>query len=308
MSDPIALLDGGLGQELYRRADQPAHPMWSGKVLQDQPELVETVQREFIDAGARILTVNTYALTPTRLARDGDRGWFEGLQTRALEIAQAARASASVPSNAVEIAGCLPPLTGSYVPDTRSFQTLKAEYRDIVAIEAPQVDLFLIETMSAITEAQAATEAALEAGKPVLLAWTLSDEDLGQLRSGESITEALAAITDYPLAGLLFNCSRPEVITAGLASLGDLALPFGGYANGFTSVDPLKPGGTVDALQTRQELDEARYADHVMDWVNRGARIVGGCCEVSPAHIARIDQRLADAGHQRTHYTGLSSG
>jgi S-methylmethionine-dependent homocysteine/selenocysteine methylase len=301
MTGHIALLDGGLGQELYRRAGQPAHPMWSGKVMQDQPELVETVQREFIDAGARILTVNAYALTPTRLARDGQRAWFEDLQTRALALAHAARRSAEADTNAVQIAGCLPPLTGSYVPDTRPFETLKAEYREIVAIQSAGVDLFLIETMSAIAEAQAATEAALEAGKPVLLAWTLSDDALGQLRSGESIAEAIASVADYDLAGLMFNCSRPEVMSAGLSSLGDLTIPYGGYANGFTSVEPLKPGGTVDALQARQELDEARYAEHVMDWINQGAQIVGGCCEVSPAHIARVDQRLANAGYARTH-------
>ena len=55
----ICLFDGGLGQELYRRSGSAADPLWSVKVMQDQPELVEAVNRDFIEAGAEVLTLNT---------------------------------------------------------------------------------------------------------------------------------------------------------------------------------------------------------------------------------------------------------
>ncbi len=61
----ICLIDGGLGQEIYRRSGRAADPLWSVKVMQDQPELVEAVHRDFIEAGAQILTLNTYASTST---------------------------------------------------------------------------------------------------------------------------------------------------------------------------------------------------------------------------------------------------
>lgn len=194
-------------------------------------------------------------------------------------------------------AGCLPPLTGSYTPDERSFKDLKQEYEQIAAIQAPFVDLFLIETLSSIKEALAAIEATRESGKSVCLSWTLSDEFPNQLRSGESIEEALKAISNYFLDALLFNCSFPETISQGLMALKHLDIPYGGYANGFTTVTPLKPGGTVESLAARKDLDEANYADYAMHWIKNGASVVGGCCEVGPSYIDHLRKQLHQEGY-----------
>ena len=56
-------------------------------------------------------------------------------------------------------------------------------------------------------------------------------------------------------------------------------------------------GNTVSDLTTRTDLTPEKYADHVMAWVEQGATIVGGCCEVGPAHIAEMAKRLKGAGH-----------
>ena len=293
----ITLIDGGLGQEIYRKAGQPAHPMWSAKVMMDDPEVVKEVHREFMQAGAQVLTINTYTCTPTRLDRDGEKEWFEDLQIKAYDIAAKARDSLGLSAGDVQIAACLPPLIGSYTADPRSFGELKEEYRQIVDIQASRSDLFIIETISVIREAQAATEAALESGKPVLLSLTLSDEDPEKLRSGESIQDALKALKDYNLQGLLFNCSFPETIAQGLNHLKDQPYPYGGYANGFTSVEPLKPGGTVDALAARKDLNADKYAELVLQWIAQGATIVGGCCEVGPSYIAELRDRIQAKGY-----------
>ena len=74
--------------------------------------------------------------------------------------------------------------------------------------------------------------------------------------------------------------------------------PFGGHANAFTPIpEGFKLGTTVDMLGKRRDLDPPAYADHVMSWVDHGASIVGGCCEVGPAHIAQMAERLHAAGH-----------
>jgi S-methylmethionine-dependent homocysteine/selenocysteine methylase len=293
----IVLLDGGLGQEIFKRAGKSAHPMWSAKVMMEQPAIVEEVHQDFIKAGARVITLNSYTCTPTRLQRDGKVEWFEKLQLQAAAIANRARdASGSIAAD-VRIAGCLPPLVGSYTTADRSFAEFKQEYEQIVAIQAPHVDLFLIETISNTKEARAATEAALESGKPVLLSFTLSDSAPDQLRSGQSIEEALKVISGYPLAALLFNCSFPETISEGLKVIDHLQIPYGGYANGFTSVEPLKPGGTVDALSARKDLNEQKYGAHAMHWIANGASIVGGCCEVGPSYIAYLRRLLEEAGY-----------
>ena len=294
----IDLLDGGTGQEVYKRSGKPAHPLWCAKVMMDQPHIVKEVHRDFIKAGARIITINSYTSTPTRLRRDGEIDWFEKLQLQATEIAIETRDELGSIAQDVQIAGCLPPLTGSYTTDERSFMQLKEEYEQIISIQAPIVDLFLIETISSIKEAKAAAEAALESGKTVYLSFTLSDRLPKQLRSGESIDEALTTLSHYCLDAIMFNCSFPETISEGLKALKHLDIPYGGYANGFTTVDPLKPGGTVDKLSVRKDLDEEKYADCAIGWIKNGASIVGGCCEVGPSHIAYLRKRIEEEGYR----------
>ncbi|MEK6481075.1 homocysteine S-methyltransferase family protein [Catalinimonas sp. 4WD22] len=294
----IVLLDGGLGQEIFKKAGQPAHPLWSARVMMDNPEIVKKVHQDFITAGSQVITVNSYTCTPTRLQRDGEIQWFEKLQKLALRMAWEARDELGDLAEDVQIAGCLPPLIGSYTTDERSFQQLKDEYRQISAIQSPEVNLFIVETISNTKEAKAATEAVLESGKPVLLSFTLSDKNPDTLRSGETIQEALEAISDYPLGGILFNCSFPETIAEGIKAVQHLEIPYGGYANGFTSVEALKPGGTVNVLSTREDLDEKKYAQYVMDWIKKGASIVGGCCEVGPTYIQFLKDELLKEGYQ----------
>lgn len=296
----IVLIDGGIGQQIFRKAGKPAHPLWSTKVMIDEPSIVKEVHQEFIKAGARIITTNSYTCTPTRLERDGEKEWFEDLQIKSFEIAESARSSLGFTAKEVQIAACIPPLIGSYTSDPRSFQELKDEYRQIVNIQATRADLFIIETISVIREAQAAVEATLEANKPILLSFTLSDEEPDKLRSGETINEALMALKDYNLHGLLFNCSFPETITEGLKDLKKQPLPYGGYANGFTTVEPLKPGDTVGQLTARKDLDPKKYANQVINWIVEGASIVGGCCEVGPTHIAELRDQLIEKGYRLT--------
>jgi len=296
----ITLLDGGVGQEVYKRAGKPDSPMWSAQMTLERPGLVKAVHRDFIRAGSRVITINTYSCTPSRLRRDGEIEWFEPLQRQAYEIAALARAELASEAPDVQIAACLPPLIGSYTTDDRSFSALKAEYDAIVALQAARADLFLIETIADLKEARAAVEAALPSGKPVLLSFTVSDDAAGKLRGGEPVEEAARLVSAYALGGLLFNCSSPETITEALEAMGNPGIPYGGYANAFTSVAPLRPGGLVNRLSARCNLEEEQYTEFAMRWVENGATIVGGCCEVGPSYIQAVCGALKRNGYSIT--------
>lgn len=292
----IVLLDGGMGQELRRRSSYPASPLWSSQVMLDEPHLVTAAHRDFIDAGARVITVNTYSATPQRLARDSDPGLFESLHAAALS---AARTACDESGKDVLMAGCLPPLVASYRPDVAPDDaTCLRDYRRMVETQAAGVDLFICETMSLAREAHAATVAAAESKLPVWTAFTVDDGDGTRLRSGESLAEAARDVVDAGAERVLVNCAMPEAVTTAMAEIAGLGVPFGGYANGFTSVAPLQPGGTVDSLESRTDLDPVAYAEHALGWVEQGATIVGGCCEVGPAHIAALAERLTAAGYR----------
>ncbi|WP_085918502.1 homocysteine S-methyltransferase family protein [Halomonas sp. CSM-2] len=292
----IVLLDGGMGQELRKRSSQPASPLWSAQVMLDEPHLVVDAHRDFIAAGAQVIKLNNYSATPIRLERDGSAAMFEPLYTAALNAARQAREESG---REVRVAGCLPPLVASYhadsVPDDGVCQR---DYRRLVKQQTEGVDLFLCETMSLIREARAATIAAVEAERPVWVAFTVDDRDGTRLRSGERLSEAANEVASIGAERIVVNCSVPEAVTTAMYELATLDVPFGGYANGFTSVAPLQPGGTVDALMSRSDLDPAGYAEHALEWVRLGATVIGGCCEVGPAHIAELARRLTDEGYR----------
>ncbi|SDN94286.1 homocysteine S-methyltransferase family protein [Vreelandella arcis] len=292
----VVLLDGGMGQELRKRSSRPVSPLWSAQVMLDEPQLVTDAHRDFIEAGAQVIKLNTYSATPLRLARDGDAAMFEPLHAAALSAAHQARDESG---RNVRIAGCLPPLVASYHPDSvPDNATCQRDYRRIVERQARGVDLFLCETMSLAREARAATMAAVESQLPVWVAFTVDDSDGTRLRSGEPLVAAAQDVAALGAERIIVNCSVPEAVTTAMRELAKLNVPFGGYANGFTSVAPLQPGGAVDKLASRTDLDPTAYAGHALRWVEQGATVVGGCCEVGPAHIAALVKRLTDKGYR----------
>jgi len=198
------LLDGGVGQEIYLRAGKPAHPMWSVQVMMEQPDLVKVVHKDFIRAGASVVTINSYTCTPTRLSRDGAPSQFINLQKQAATLAAQARKELGPMATEVQIAGCLPPLVASYTTDERSFATLKQEYEQIVAVQEPLVDVFPIETISSSKEARAAIEAALPSGKSICLSFTLCDTHPHLLRSTKPLRLRSCLPTEAAMRGNSF--------------------------------------------------------------------------------------------------------
>jgi len=292
----VTLIDGGMGQELLKRSGAKPTPMWSAQVMLDTPDIVRELHADFIKAGARVITLNSYSVTPERLERDGLASDFERLQKSAMDIARAARDQ--VGRTDVRIAGCLPPLVGSYRPDQApEFDVMVDTYKRIVEIQKNHVDLFMCETMSSVEEAQAALTAALTSDLPVWVGLSVADDDSGLLRSGQPLEDAITSVDKLGASAKLLNCSKPEAINACWKVLASGQGPIGAYANGFTSIGALEPGGTVDSLAARQDLGPESYAAFAMHWVKQGANIVGGCCEVGPEHIAAIAKRLHEAGY-----------
>lgn len=289
----VTLLDGGMGQELVRRSGKNPSPMWSAQIMLDTPEIVEQLHLDFIKAGSTVITLNTYTATPERLAKHSQGDRFDALQAAAGAVALRARKSSGLEN--VRISGCLPPLVASYHPELAPSKALSLEhYRRIVAAQSPYVDFFICETMASEAEAVYATTAALESGKPVWVALTLDDDKAECLRGGEPWQKAADTVQRLGVDAVLLNCSRPETISKIWDEfVASCDLPVGAYANGFSDVTALKPGGTVDSLKARLDLGPEAYAQFAMDWVARGATLIGGCCEVGPAHIAHLNQALS---------------
>ncbi|MDP5086961.1 MAG: homocysteine S-methyltransferase family protein [Yoonia sp.] len=284
----ITLLDGGMGQELVHRAGDKPTPLWSTQVMIDHPGLVAQVHADYRAAGATVHTTNTYAIHHDRLAGTGLEDQFEALHHAAIKEAQGTG----------RIAGSIGPLIASYRPDIHPAHDVAVPlYAEIARLLAPHVDLIVFETVASVAHARAAMEAALPTGKPIWLSITIDDEDGSKLRSGEAVADILPVVEGA--AALLANCAAPEAMAAAMDAFAKGPLPFGAYANGFTQItnEFLKDKPTVDALSARRDLGPEAYATFAMGWIGQGATIVGGCCEVGPAHIAKLAETIRAAGH-----------
>ena len=286
LNHSFKILDGGMGQELVKRARHKLTPLWSADVLRDHPDLVVDVHRDFIKAGADVITLSSYAATPTRLAKYNRQDEFKVLQEAAIN---AARQACDDIKQSPLIAGTLPPLPGSYRPSERlTSQSSQEEYQQIAEQQYKHVDLFLCETMASIEEACISTSVAMKSGLPVWTSLTVNETNGSYLRSGEPINEAAKAVLAEGASALLINCSPPEATSQALGELAPLAETFVAYANGFVSVEPYQGHATVDVLKSREEINPQTYAEFAKEWLSKGATILGGCCEIGPEHISEI--------------------
>lgn len=310
----LTLLDGGMGRELKRIGAPFSQPLWSAQALIEAPDRVIEAHLNFIRAGARVITANSYACVPFHLGERRYREEGPALASLAARLAaQAAsrwqEASVQPPSQAnapiasLSVAGCLPPALGSYRPDLFDPGRAREITTALYHAQDPHVDLWLAETLSSLAEISVMQEVLAASEKPRWYALTLQDEvsDIARLRSGESVAEATQQLCQGGADAILFNCSIPEVMAQALVDAGDamqrlkLSRPLGAYANSFSPIGDAHRANTT--LTADRELTPAGYLDYAKRWHSLGARLIGGCCGIHPAHI----ETLADwyhAGHR----------
>ena len=290
MKKKIWLLDGGMGQELIKNSKSDPHPLWSTYVMLEEPDLVRKAHIDFIEAGASVITLNTYSTTPERLEANDLLGKFSFFHKKAIDLA---REAIDHTQKNVLIAGCLPPLVASYRPDKApEYERCVDLYMQIVREQESFVNLFICETMASIKEAKAAVVAARTSGKTVWCGLTLEDNEKCKLRSGENLIDSVNELKSLGQEEFLLNCSFPEVIDKGMKILSQNANFYGGYGNGFTSIEPLKTASNVSVLSARTDLGPEKYSEHALSWAKHGASVVGGCCEIGPDHIKYLYDRL----------------
>jgi len=283
-TDRPLLTDGGMGEAISLKGlRQKGSPFWSGRALIEAPDVVEELHGAFIAAGADLIITNTYGVVRSFMRELGIEDRFEEMNLKAAGLANKARDAGG---RDVLIAGSLPPLSDSYLPDEVEPEDRLIElYSEQAAILAPHVDLIIVETLTTIQETRAAAMGATATGKPVWIGWSLHEDKTGCLKGGATVAQAAASVADQPVSVFLANCCSPEAVTRALPDLLALGTPTGGYANTFHPIDP----GQKD-VSHRHDLSVDAYAAGVKDWINGGARIVGGCCGTLPEHIARLRQ------------------
>jgi len=283
------LLDGGMGQELIRRGSPRSAEFWSAWAMIEDPDLVRGVHADYVTAGCDVLTTNSYATFADRLRPHGLVDRVDELCRTAGRLAREAADAADRP---VQVAGSLPPLRHSYNPaPNASYEELVEEYGLMVEQLTEFVDVFLCETMGALREARAATDAARASGREVWTSFTLQGGTGPHLLDETPFTQACGEVAADVF---LLNCCPPEQITESLPLLREATdRPVGVYANAFHDMPTGWRGRDGSPLpEARTDMGAGPYTEAVLTWVEMGADIVGGCCEIGPEHIACIRQAL----------------
>ena len=289
------VLDGGMGRELEQMGAPFRQPEWSALALMETPELVRTAHENFIASGAEVITTNCYAVIPFHIGQE--RFDEQGRDLIALS-AKLAREAVNNSGKNVKVAGCIPPIFGSYCPDR--FYDARAPERLAAFIQeqAPYVDLWLGETLSSRREALAITNALATHGntKPLWLSYCLSEDEPLHLRSGVELEDVVQFTCDEtPAEALLYNCCAIEDIEEALLHTRKILprdMMLGAYPNAFVKTpDNLKANKDLNAL--RDDITPGLYAEYAQKWIANGADIIGGCCGISPAHIAAVRAKVS---------------
>lgn len=296
---PFTLLDGGTGRELLRIGAPFRQPEWSALALIEAPEFVSRVHQRYIDAGADVITTNSYAIVPFHIG--AERFAQQGASLAAL-AGRLARESADRAPHPVKVAGSLPPVCGSYRPDLFAAAVARPVLQLLRASLEPYVDIWLSETVGSIAEVDLMAEVLSPRKHPWWVSYTLEDEKVapgpGRLRSGEPVGEAAVRAAALGASAVLFNCCQPEVIGSALAEArraltpgkdgaGHAGVQLGAYANAF-GPQSHEAAANEELSTLRRDLGPDEYLHWVRQWLEAGAGLVGGCCGVGPEHIRAI--------------------
>lgn len=289
MAVPILILDGGISRELQRLGAPFRQPEWSALALIETPHLVEKVHAEFVDAGARVISTNSYAIVPFHIG--AERFAADGASLAALSGQIARRAATRPGCDGARVAGSLPPVLGSYRPDLFDENAARAILEILISGLSPHVDIWLAETQCSLAEAALIAELLGRDTRPLWLSFTLRDEGAPLLRSGETVASAAELAIKTGAEAILFNCSCPEVMNAAIvaarAALGTRDVAIGVYANGFAAHAEEK-AANEDIQSIRDDLGPDAYLKWAKQWTASGATMVGGCCGIGCDHIAAL--------------------
>ncbi len=283
---PFVVLDGATGTELQRRGVPTPLPLWTADAAVRAPGVLRQVHRDYLDAGADIVTSNTFRTTPYTMRKLG-RPESEALDLTQRSVALAREACRQAGHGLV--AGSMAPLEDCFQPErVPAGDVLLQEHATQARnLASAGVDLLLVETMNTAREAHDAAQVALETGLPVLVSLVLNPHGAGELLSGEDLDVAWAHVRALPVDALLVNCAPPRVVTAALERMdwkGE-SRPRGVYAN--FGVENDVDGWTPDARTPAHEYGEAART-----WHDLGARLIGGCCGTTPEHVRAVAAAL----------------
>ena len=294
----ILLLDGGVSTEIRRRGVTLDKNVWSGLATKTHPDEVRKVHEDYIEAGAQIITANTYSTARHVLESINLGHESKMINLKSVQLAQQARDA--VATGPVLIAGSMssmPPLTSHR--EVAIDGQVESSYQELAdGLASAGVDLIIAEMMRDVENAGIVIRAAASTGLPVLIGFSAmmaeNGVDVRSLRwkntddttSAHDFGEMVDSLK--PLGGLAAGIMHTRVEDTAPA-LNVLRQHWSGPLMAYAETGRLVlPDWRYEEVSSPRE-----YASEIKGWIDDyGVQIVGGCCGTGPEHIRALRELL----------------
>lgn len=294
---PVLVLDGALATELERRGCDLRDPLWSAKLLLEDPDQIRQVHQDYFAAGADCAITASYQASVEGFHRRGlSTAEALDLLRRSVYLALEARDHFwQAPAHRINrprplVAASIGPY-GAVLADGSEYQgDYGLSERALMDFHRPRLaavldagaDLLACETIPCFTEARALTR--LLAEFPGASAWlSFSARDEAHLCHGERLADCVAWLDSCPqIVAIGVNCTAPRYLPALItAARAVTAKPIVVYPNSGEQYDAAQHcwSGVASAVD---------FAAAAPQWRAAGARLIGGCCRTTPEHIRAI--------------------
>jgi 5-methyltetrahydrofolate--homocysteine methyltransferase len=282
--DLPVLLDGGMGTLLQERGLEGGAPgeLWNV----EHPDVIRKIHTEYAEAGARVLTTNTFGGTEPRLS-------MHGLGDRVHELNEAAAAIAHevAQQHGIFVAGDLGPTGELMFPmgtmdEEQATALFEAQLRGLVA---GGIDIVLIETMSDLSEVKAAIAAAEKVAPNLPIIATLSFDTNLHTMMGVAPAQAVSELVDSSADAVGANCGR------GLAELEQIMAAMADVRRDDVLLVGQSNAGLPHLVGDRFVYDASvdDVAEHAVRLRDMGVDLIGCCCGSTPAFTAAMRDALA---------------
>ena len=270
--------DGAMGTMLHLAGLTDGAPeRWNV----ERPDVVSSIHRGYVDAGSDFISTNTFGGTRNRLALDGLADRVAELNEAGARLAREAAGERLVAGSMGPTGELMEPLGLLTPTDAIASFTEQAE-----ALKAGGVDFALVETMSALEEAQQAIEGARRAGLPVVV--TMSFDTNFHTMMGVKPVRAVASLAEWGVDVIGANCGNGPAEVERVMSEMAAAKPDGVVLMAKSNAgmprwagDRITYGGTPEIM-----------ADYARRMREIGVRVIGACCGSTPEHIASMRKAL----------------
>jgi homocysteine S-methyltransferase len=282
------IADGGLATELEARGHDLSDALWSARLLVDAPQEITAVHTAFFRAGATIATTASYQASFDGFAARGiGRDDTVRLLRRSVELAKNARDDVG---GAGHVAASVGPY-GAALADGSEYRgryglsvgQLRDWHRPRLEVLADAgADVLALETIPDVDEAEALVSLVRSLGVPAWLSYTIEGT---RTRAGQPLADAFAVAAGVPeIVAVGVNCCAPEDVLPAIGPARETGKPVIVYPNSGESWDSVR----------RAWVGSSRFSPgSAAAWLAAGARVIGGCCRVRPADIARLAGALA---------------